>query len=81
MVTQLLPEIGHFALILGACLALVQAVVPLAGGAPRRPLWMSFAPPMAWGQFLFVPIGNGRGAGWERGEISGGAGSLKKKNK
>ena len=56
MVTQLLPEIGHFALILGACLACVQAVVPLAGAATRRPLWMSFAQPMAWGQFLFVLI-------------------------
>ena len=56
MVTQLLPEIGHFALILGACLACVQAVVPLAGASTRRPLWMSFAQPMAWGQFLFVLI-------------------------
>jgi len=56
MLTQMIPEIGHYALIIALLLATVQAVMPLAGAATRRPLWMAYARPMAAGQFLFVAI-------------------------
>ncbi|WP_251977476.1 heme lyase CcmF/NrfE family subunit [Salinicola avicenniae] len=52
----MLPELGHFALILALAMALLQAVVPLVGAATRRPLWMAFAQPMTWGQFAFLVI-------------------------
>ncbi|MGM0703015.1 MAG: heme lyase CcmF/NrfE family subunit [Pseudomonadota bacterium] len=52
----MIPEIGHFALVIAMLMAAVQAVMPLAGAALRRPLWMAFARPMAAGQFLFVVI-------------------------
>ncbi|GKW50589.1 heme lyase CcmF/NrfE family subunit [Halomonas sp. NCCP-2165] len=54
MLIQMIPEIGHFALILALLMALVQALMPLAGAATRRPLWMAYARPMAAGQFGFV---------------------------
>ncbi|WP_043528280.1 heme lyase CcmF/NrfE family subunit [Litchfieldella xinjiangensis] len=54
MLIQMIPEIGHFALVIALAMAIVQAVVPLAGAATRRPLWLAFARPMAGGQFLFV---------------------------
>ncbi|MDX5434264.1 MAG: heme lyase CcmF/NrfE family subunit [Halomonas sp.] len=52
----MIPEIGHFALVIALLFAAVQAVVPLAGATLRRPLWMAYARPMAAGQFLFVMI-------------------------
>ncbi|WP_136247394.1 heme lyase CcmF/NrfE family subunit [Halomonas borealis] len=56
MLTPLIPEIGHFALIIALLLATLQATVPLAGAATRRPLWMAYARPMASGQFLFLSV-------------------------
>src|SRR5690554_763424 len=56
MQIQMIPEIGHFALVIGLLFALVQAALPLAGATLRRPLWMAYARPMAAGQFLFVAI-------------------------
>ena len=56
MLTKMIPEIGHFALIIALLMALVQAVVPLAGAATRRPLWMAYGRPMAVGQFVFIGI-------------------------
>ncbi|GEN29019.1 c-type cytochrome biogenesis protein CcmF [Halovibrio variabilis] len=56
MLTKLIPEIGHFALIIALLMAAVQAVMPLAGAATRRPLWMAYGQPMAAGQFVFVAI-------------------------
>ncbi|MFG6178757.1 heme lyase CcmF/NrfE family subunit [Halomonas sp. THAF12] len=56
MLTPLIPEIGHFALIIALLMAALQAVVPLAGAATRRPLWMAYARPMAAGQFLFLIV-------------------------
>ncbi|MEQ6917116.1 heme lyase CcmF/NrfE family subunit [Halomonas sp. SSM6] len=56
MQTLMIPEIGHYALIIALLMALVQGVVPLAGAATRRPLWMAYARPMATGQFLFLAI-------------------------
>lgn len=56
MLSKIIPEIGHFAVILALLLALVQATVPLAGATTRRPLWMAFARPMAAGQLLFLLV-------------------------
>jgi cytochrome c-type biogenesis protein CcmF len=50
----LIPEIGHYALVLALCLALGQALVPMAGLLVRNPVWASIAQPAAVGQFVFV---------------------------
>ncbi len=50
------PELGHYALILAFCLALTQAVLPLAGAATNRIIWMQFARPAAYGQGLFIAV-------------------------
>ncbi len=52
----MIPEIGHFALILALCLALVQAVLGLAGGQTGRAAWVGAVRPAAVGQFAFVAI-------------------------
>ncbi|MBN1238462.1 MAG: heme lyase CcmF/NrfE family subunit [Gammaproteobacteria bacterium] len=49
----MIPEFGHFALILALCLALAQAVLPLAGAARGNAHWMALARPAAAGQFVF----------------------------
>ena len=56
MFIKMIPEIGHFALIIALLMAAVQAVMPLAGAATRRPLWMAYGQPMAVGQFVFIAI-------------------------
>ncbi|SHE61597.1 cytochrome c-type biogenesis protein CcmF [Modicisalibacter ilicicola DSM 19980] len=56
MLSKIIPELGHFALILALLMALFQALVPMAGTLTRRPLWMAFARPLAGGQFLFLAI-------------------------
>ena len=55
----MIPEIGHLALILALCLALLQGVLPLAGAARRRLAWMDIATPAARGQSAFVAIAFG----------------------
>lgn len=50
----MIPEIGHFALILTLCLALMQAVLPIAGAARGNTQWMQMARPLAYGQTLFL---------------------------
>ena len=52
----MMPELGHYALILALCMAIVQAVVPLVGSLNRTPAWVAMARPVAWGQFLFLAI-------------------------
>jgi cytochrome c-type biogenesis protein CcmF len=49
-----IPELGQFALILAFCLALTQAIMPLAGAALRRPEWMQLGAAAAAGQFVFI---------------------------
>ena len=46
----MIPELGHFALVLALVLALVQSVVPLVGAARRDVRWMATAEPAAIGQ-------------------------------
>jgi cytochrome c-type biogenesis protein CcmF len=50
----MIPELGHFALILAALLALVQGVVPLIGAARNDATLIGLARPVASGQFLMV---------------------------
>lgn len=52
----MIPELGHFALIVALCIALAQAVLSLAGAARGNAAWMSVARPGAQGQFVFVAI-------------------------
>jgi cytochrome c-type biogenesis protein CcmF len=51
---SVVPELGHFALILALILAAVQTVLPLAGAARGHAGWMAVARPAAVGQFLFL---------------------------
>ncbi|VAW76581.1 Cytochrome c heme lyase subunit CcmF [hydrothermal vent metagenome] len=52
----MIPELGHFALILGLCLAIIQATIPLIGSLNRTPSWVAVARPAAYGQFVFLAI-------------------------
>jgi len=52
----MIPEYGHFALILALVLAALQAVIPLVGTATGKVQWMLMARPLSWGQFAFLLI-------------------------
>ncbi|QMU60957.1 MAG: heme lyase CcmF/NrfE family subunit [Gammaproteobacteria bacterium] len=52
----MIPEIGHFALIIALCLAFVQTVVPIIGAQTNTSQWIGVAKPAARGQFLFIVI-------------------------
>src|SRR6476661_5299713 len=52
----MITEIGHFALVLALCVALLQAVLPLYGAARGDGLLIAWARPAALAQFLFVAI-------------------------
>ena len=50
----MIPEIGHFALILALTLAVCQSVMPLIGAHRNDAALMAVARPAALGQFVFV---------------------------
>ena len=50
----MIPELGHLAMILALCLAVVQGTLPLVGAWRGDHQWMSLAQPAAWGQFAFL---------------------------
>jgi cytochrome c-type biogenesis protein CcmF len=52
----MLPELGHFALILALAFAVMQSVVPLVGASSGRVHWMLMSRPLVWGQFSFLLI-------------------------
>ncbi len=52
----MLPELGHFALILALVLALALATLPLIGAAKNNAALMALARPAATGQFVFVAL-------------------------
>ena len=52
----MIPELGHFALILATVLAVVQTVVPLAGAATGRAAWMAVGGPAAVGQLVALAV-------------------------
>ena len=51
---DMIVELGHFALILALCVAIVQAIVPLIGAHKRWSGWMAVAEPAATAQFLLT---------------------------
>ncbi|MEJ2576512.1 MAG: hypothetical protein P8106_07435, partial [Gammaproteobacteria bacterium] len=55
----MVPELGHFALIVALALAVVQAVFPLVGAQRRNLTWMAVAKPAARAQLVFVAIAYG----------------------
>jgi cytochrome c-type biogenesis protein CcmF len=55
----MIPELGHFALILALLLALAQGTLPLVGAARGNAAWMALARPAAQGQCLFVSFAFG----------------------
>tara|TARA_R110002096_G_scaffold161007_4_gene327401 strand:- start:4232 stop:6169 length:1938 start_codon:yes stop_codon:yes gene_type:complete len=52
----MIPEIGHFALILALALAVCQGILPLIGAARNDSALMSVASSAAFGQFFFVAV-------------------------
>jgi cytochrome c-type biogenesis protein CcmF len=52
----MLPEIGHFSLILALVVALVLGTLPLAGAARGRTAWMALARPAALLEFTLVAV-------------------------
>ena len=52
----MLPEVGHFALIIALMLALVQGTLPFIGAYRRDPVLMSLAPHMALGQLVAIGV-------------------------
>lgn len=50
----MIPEFGHFALILALCMACTQALFPLLGTLTNKPEWLNLARPIAYGQAYFV---------------------------
>ncbi|MCQ4252389.1 heme lyase CcmF/NrfE family subunit [Stutzerimonas stutzeri] len=55
----MIPELGHLAMILALCLAVVQATLPLIGAWRGDRQWMGLAQPAAWGQFAFLAFSLG----------------------
>jgi cytochrome c-type biogenesis protein CcmF len=55
----MIPELGQFALALALAVALVQAVMPIAGAARGDPSWIALARPAARTQALLVALAFG----------------------
>lgn len=52
----MIPEYGHFALIVALILASFLSVIPIAGSMTGRVLWMNTARPLSVGLFVFTLI-------------------------
>ena len=52
----MIPEIGHFALILALGMALVQAIIPVIGAARGIPGWTTVARPAAYAHLAFIGV-------------------------
>ncbi|KYC28915.1 heme lyase, CcmF subunit [Sterolibacterium denitrificans] len=50
----MIPELGHFALMLALPVALLQGLLPLIGAQQNRPAWIAFARPAAQAQWLLL---------------------------
>jgi len=55
----MIPELGHYALMLALGLALIQGSMPIVGARSNDPVLMSMAAPAALAQFVFVAIAFG----------------------
>ena len=52
----MIPELGHFALILALCISIIQGTLPIIGAHKRIVPWMQLARRAAWAQFVFMLI-------------------------
>ena len=52
----MIPELGHYALILATLVALLQGILPLAGTIRQEPRWQALARPVAGLQFVLVAL-------------------------
>ncbi|WP_029010335.1 heme lyase CcmF/NrfE family subunit [Azospirillum halopraeferens] len=52
----MIPELGHYALVLALFVALVQATLPMAGAATGNAAWMAVARPAALAQVLLIAV-------------------------
>ncbi len=52
----MIPELGHFSLIIALFLALSLGVLPIIGAARNNPALMGLARPLAFGQFVFIVL-------------------------
>jgi cytochrome c-type biogenesis protein CcmF len=55
----MMPELGHFALILALMLALTLAIFPMIGSLANIPSWVALSRPVAIGQFVFIALSFG----------------------
>jgi len=55
----MIPELGHFSLILALLLAALLGTLPLVGAQRGISAWMALARPLAAGQFLFIAFAFG----------------------
>jgi cytochrome c-type biogenesis protein CcmF len=52
----MIPELGHFALLLALGVAIILGTIPLVGAAAAKEDWMSFARPAAQTHFLLIAL-------------------------
>lgn len=52
----MIPELGHFALIIALCIAIAQTFFTIAGAQLGYSRWIALTRPTAYGQFLFMAI-------------------------
>ena len=52
----MIPEFGHYALVLALCIAMIQGVLPLIGAHQGRREWLMLARPAAQTVFLLLAI-------------------------
>lgn len=52
----MIPELGHFSLILSFCLCVLLGTLPLVGAGTGNQLWISLARPLTAGVFVFLTI-------------------------
>jgi len=52
----MIPELGHFSLIIALFLAISLGVLPIFGAARNNRVLMGVARPLAYGQFVFIGL-------------------------
>ncbi|MCW9053090.1 MAG: heme lyase CcmF/NrfE family subunit [Motiliproteus sp.] len=52
----MVPELGHFALVLSLCFFAALAVIPLIGTATGNEVLMNYSRPLTWGMFFFLSL-------------------------
>jgi len=55
----MIPELGHFSLILALCMAFVLGTLPIAGAFRSHSGWMAVARPAAFAQLFFIALSYG----------------------